>query len=279
VWLKLTVEPFPRLSLVRRVLADGAGYLGPFNTARTAEQAMAALHEALPLRQCTARVSPRHPTSACALFEMGRCNAPCEGRESIEAYAVHVDTARTAFTADPRPVVAALSRRIGLLADAERYEDAAQARDRLAAFLRTAARMQRLSALAGCAEMVAARPATDGGWELAVIRYGRLAGAAVVRRGVDPRPTVRSAQETAEVVLPGVGCTPAATAEETECILRWLDQPGTRLVELDGVWSCPTHGAGGLAEFVRQAADARTEATPFDDRRGLTPAHRPAAFG
>ena len=59
-WVKLTDEPFPRLSVVRQVRDDGAAYLGPFGTAAAAELAMAALHEAFPLRQCTRRL-PRRP--------------------------------------------------------------------------------------------------------------------------------------------------------------------------------------------------------------------------
>ncbi len=57
-WLKLTREPYPRLSVVRRVVDDGATYLGPFGSARTAQAAMAALHEAVPLRQCSDRITP-----------------------------------------------------------------------------------------------------------------------------------------------------------------------------------------------------------------------------
>ena len=34
VWLKLTREPFPRLSIVRQCLADGADYFGPFSRRR-----------------------------------------------------------------------------------------------------------------------------------------------------------------------------------------------------------------------------------------------------
>ncbi|HEY6737972.1 MAG TPA: DEDD exonuclease domain-containing protein, partial [Actinopolymorphaceae bacterium] len=67
-WLKVTVEPFPRLSLVREVKADSACYLGPFGSRRVAEQAVAALHEAFPIRQCTERFGrvPR-ARSACVL--------------------------------------------------------------------------------------------------------------------------------------------------------------------------------------------------------------------
>jgi DNA polymerase-3 subunit epsilon len=34
-----------------------------------------------------------------------------------------------------------------------------------------------------------------------------------------------------------------ATAEEMECALRWMAQPGTRLVEVEGEWVYPVHGA------------------------------------
>ena len=44
---------------------------------------MAAVHDALPLRQCTDKITGDDPDgSACALAEMGRCGAPCEGRIS-----------------------------------------------------------------------------------------------------------------------------------------------------------------------------------------------------
>jgi DNA polymerase-3 subunit epsilon len=55
VWLKLTREPWPRLSLVRSVLDDAADYVGPFGSRRTAERAMAAAHDAFAVRQCTGR--------------------------------------------------------------------------------------------------------------------------------------------------------------------------------------------------------------------------------
>jgi DNA polymerase-3 subunit epsilon len=134
-----------------------------------------------------------------------------------------------------------------LLSDAERYEDAATHRDRLAAFVRTAARMQRLEGLSGCQEMVAARPGPSGSWELALVRHGRLAGTSVVPVGVEPRPWVEALLATGEAVEAGVGPLPASTAEETECILRWLDSPGVRLVRLQGAWASPARGAGGLA--------------------------------
>ncbi|HVB27328.1 MAG TPA: DEDD exonuclease domain-containing protein [Mycobacteriales bacterium] len=285
VYLKLTVEPFPRLSLVRRILDDGAHYLGPFGSARTAEQAMAALYEAFPLRQCARRLSPRRPSPACALGELGRCSAPCRlavGQPELavgqQEYGRVADAVAAAMTRDPRPVLDAMTGRIRGLAAQQRYEDAAVYRDRAAAFVRTAARMQRLAALAGVPELVAARP-LDGGWELAVVRYGRLAAAGRCPPGRAPHPAVEAVLATAETVLPGPGPAPCASAEEMECILRWLDAPGVRLARLTGSWSSPAHGAAGLAALWAAGDADRAAARPFADRRALRPGHRPARTG
>ncbi|WP_157244443.1 DEDD exonuclease domain-containing protein [Nonomuraea typhae] len=253
VWLKLTQEPFPRLSIVREVRDDGAAYLGPFGTTRAADDARTALHEAVPLRQCTQRLSPATRVPACVLHEMGRCGAPCTGSETPADYALHTEAARRAMQHDATAVFTAVSTRMERLAVEQRYEEASIDRDRLAAFIRTAARMQRLTALTRLPQMVAASPAFDGGWDIHVIRYGRLAAAGVMARGTHPVPYVESLVSTAETVIPGPGPTHAATAEETECILRWLESPGIRLVEVDGEWSLPVNGAARHKARIDQA--------------------------
>ncbi|MFL6054626.1 MAG: DEDD exonuclease domain-containing protein [Actinoallomurus sp.] len=257
VWLKLTAEPFPRLSIVREVRDDAATYLGPFGNVRTAEDARTAVHDAVPLRQCTQRLTLRRiqtgRATTCALAELGRCEAPCEGRQGPDDYSRHASLARTILEGDVRPVVAAARARIDRLAAELRYEEAAVQRDRLAAFVRGAARCQRLSALAGLAQLVAARPGFDGGWELHVVRHGRLAAAGTVPPNAHPVPYVEALVATAETVRPGIGATPRASAEEMECVLRWLDAPGVRLVEIDGTWACPPHGAESVRHWIDNA--------------------------
>jgi DNA polymerase-3 subunit epsilon len=278
--VKLTVEAFPRLSLVRRVLDDGGCYLGPFGSRRTAELAVAAVHEAIPLRQCSGRVSPTRAGPACVLAQMGRCGAPCQSAdglgEDVEAYASHAEAFRRAVGSDPRAVVEALTARLRALADDERYEDAASCRDRLTAFVRAAARLQRICALTAVSQLVAARPTADLGWELAVVRRGRLVAAGTVPRGAHPGRYVEALVASAETVLPEPGPLPAATAEEVECVLRWLERDGTRLVRLDGVLASPARGAGGHRGWLEAAQEARGAVRPFDDGRGLRPVARPA---
>jgi DNA polymerase III subunit epsilon len=275
-WVKLTAEPFPRLALVRRVVADGATYLGPFGSAKSAQAAMAAVHEAVPLRQCTQRITPSRPSAACVLAGMGRCAAPWEGGVSRADYAPTADAARELLTGNARPLLEAARRRMATLSAQQRYEEAAAHRDRATAFVRTSARMQRLAALAACSQLVAAKPGFSGGWDLAVVRYGRLAAASTVPVGASPLPYVDALVASAEHVNAGVGLLATASAEEMDQILAWLGGPGARLVRVEGTWASPAGGAGGLHEWLVAAEAGRDAAHPFDDRRGLRPIHRPA---
>nr|WP_275414303.1 DEDD exonuclease domain-containing protein [Asanoa ishikariensis] len=254
VWLKLTDEPYPRLSVVRALAEGDTAYLGPFTSKRAADLAAAAVHDAIPLRQCTLRLSAKTTTPACALAELGKCAAPCEHKISTEAYEEAAAAPfRSATTGDPRAVVEALLSRISALSEAQRYEDAAVIRGRLAAVLRAAVRMQRLLGLTAITELVAARRAGDGGWELAIVRQGRLAAAGNSPPRVHPRATIEMLRATAETVLPGHGPVPSATAEETERILSWLEKPDTRLVEASTGWASPVRGAARYRELLRKA--------------------------
>ena len=252
-WLKLTDEVFPRLSIVRSVGPDDLAFAGPFGTRGTAEEAMAALHDAVPLRQCLTRLSPRRPTSACVLADMGRCSAPCTGEVPVEDYAVTVAAAAQVLVGDSRSAVAALRERMAELSAQERFEEAGALRDRLADLVRAASRSQRAAPLTAAPELVAARRTARGGWDLVCVRHGRLAGSSHSPVGADPMPYVAALRASAEVVAPPTGPGTSALPEETELVLRWLEAEGTRLVDIDGEWTCPV---GGAAAAHRELAPA-----------------------
>jgi DNA polymerase-3 subunit epsilon len=160
------------------------------------------------------------------------------------------------------------------LAEDQRFEDAGSWRDRLVSFLRGAARTQRLRALTGCAELVAARRESTG-WAVHVVRHGRLAAAGVIPSGAHAGTWVDQLRASAETVLAGPGPTPAATAEETEKILRWLESDGVRLVHVEGEWTCPVGGATKHLRVHDAVEASRASVAPFEDPRGLRPEHRP----
>jgi DNA polymerase-3 subunit epsilon len=273
-WVKLTREPWPRLSLVRHVLDDGADYVGPFTSKRTAERAVAALHEAFPIRQCSGRMAKHPSLSPCALAEMGRCLSPCDGSVGPEQYAAVVEQLRVSLLSRPDTVVASVSRRMEALARASRFEDAGSWRDRLSAFLRGAARTQRLRALTRCPELVAARR-EDTGWAVHVVRHGRLAAAGVIPPGAHAGEWVRGLRASADTVVAGPGPTPATTAEETEKLLRWLESDGIRLVHVEGEWSCPIGGAKKHLQVHDAVEESRASLVPFDERRSTGTVHQP----
>ena len=242
-FVKLTREPWPRLSLVKKVLDDDADYLGPFASRKVAEKCLAAIHDTFPVRQCSDRFGARPSRSPCVLAEMGRCLSPCDGSVDAHTYAAVVRQLRETLLRRPDDVVDVINARMASLAADERFEEAGVHRDRLAAFVRAAARTQRLTSLNRCPEVVAARREDNGRWAVHVIRYGRLAAAGVIPPGADAHLFVTELRATAETVSPSPGPLPAATAEESERILRWLESPSIRLIEIDGEWTCPVNGA------------------------------------
>ena len=191
IWLKLTAGGRTRgCRWCARCATTAAPTSGRSGPRKSAERAMAAVHDALPLRQCTDKITEPTQGSACALAEMGRCGAPCEGRISREEYGAIAALVRDAVAGDPRPLTEPLLRKVARLSDAGRYEQAATVRDRAGTFARACARVQRLAALTSVEQLVAARPDGTGGWELAVVRRGRLVAAGVAVRGAAVRPYV-----------------------------------------------------------------------------------------
>ena len=263
LWVKLTVEPFPRLSIVRTVVDDGARYAGPFGSRSAAEAAVAAVHEVLPLRQCLERLSPSRPRSACVLAEMGRCGAPCTGAQSVAEYAVVADRAVELLAGETRELLAALRRRMTDLASGQRFEDAQVVRERFVALVRGTSRSQRLDPLSRIGELVAARRSVVGGWEVVCVRHGRLAGTTSSPRGADPMPYIAALRASAEVVARPVAPSTAATTEESEKILRWLESPGVRIVDVDGAWTCPVGGAAPVRAELEPLETARREVSGF----------------
>lgn len=259
LWVVLTAETFPRLSIVATPPADRPAALGPFFSREAATTGVEALQEVVRIRRCSQRLS-RFPTgSPCALAELGRCGAPCAGLEDAVSYAVHARRIAELVHGSSDEVLTGLRTELERLSEEGRFDRAAVLRDRLSVLAEAVDRRQRLGAFAAIEQLVAARPDVTGGWELVVIRYGRLAAAGRARRGFDPMPIVDLLTASAETVLPRPGPLPGATAEETTTLLRWVEQPGTRLVHTTSPWHSPARGAGRWRPFMAAVGLARSQ--------------------
>lgn len=254
IWVKITKERYPRLSIVTRRIADGCLYWGPFSRRAEAEQACLALYEAFPIRQCGASLS-RQSGQGCVLADLQRCLAPCRGRDRDEQYSMVVSQLRTAIRLDIRPTVERLGARIGALAGQQRFEEAAALLARLDAYTAATLRWNRVTSVSDCAQLVAAAPA-EGGWEIHLIRHGRLAGAAFADAGRHPLAVAEELIGRGETVLPEASGAPSASIEEVERICAWLESPGVRLIGIDGEWSWPIHAGMSRTELACLARPA-----------------------
>ena len=241
-WLRLVEGEAPRLSAVRQVVPD-AVHIGPFaSRTQTLTAAMALLNAFRPVVPGT--------------------------RTGLALDPEDVPGAREAMLGDPSAVVAAHARSIAAMTSVENFEAAAVLRDRLTTFLRGASRAQRLRPLAALAELVAARPDGQGGWEVVVVRHGRLAGTALAPRGTDPGGVVASLRASAEHVEPLVPPAPACFPEEADLVLDWLAAPGVRVVAVseESPWSSPLVGASAPNDLARAVDALRASAAGHHGR-------------
>ncbi|NLC98230.1 MAG: DEDD exonuclease domain-containing protein, partial [Actinomycetales bacterium] len=234
-WLKVTNEPWPRLSIVTSILDDEASYFGPFGSRRAADAARDTLHDSSKIRQCVQRLAVTPNGETCILAQIDKCLSPCDGSVSSADYGAEVSSLLALLSTDAGRLIDAQHHHMSDLAAMERFEEAAMVRDRTHTLLRAISRTQRLRALTAETEIIASER-TDSGWNVHVIRYGRLAAAGFLSNGTDPDEWLSQLMSLAETVDSGFGPSPAALVEETEILARWLEGDGVRLIRGSWVW-------------------------------------------
>lgn len=245
-YLKLTLdEPFPRLSVVRSAKGgDGCLYVGPLGSSRVARLVADAIESAVPIRRCTARVTKVPRPGPCAPAQLGVSTCPCSGTVAAAAYAQIVDVVVTGLTTDPTVLLDPLRARMASLACDERYEEAADIRDRAAALSRALGRQRQLDALrrSGRVEIEvhepepADRAGAAGQPRRLVLTGGRLTSAL---RGPPSR--------TAQLSLPDDEDPdpdrplPRHLVDELACVASWLEAEArrVRLVHCETPWTVP----------------------------------------
>lgn len=253
-WVKLTVEPFPRLSIVHRLPNRAAGpVLGPFPTRRGAAAAVDALQLAFPLRTCSQRLPLRPHGSPCLAADLGHCVSPCDGTAGREEYASLIAEVHDSWAGGFERLAQRMLASAAVHARRGDYERARQWRDALGLLADAVVATHRHAMLGRCAELVAARPTPANGWEIHVIRHGRLAAAGVAPQGHDPRAAVEQLRALGEAVPDAPAAGAAASITEVSHIQRWLAEPGVRLVAAEPELSMPLTAAHRVARQVTAA--------------------------
>ncbi len=235
-----TGEAYPRLAVVRS--HRGRGHvLGPLPSARVARLAVEAIEAVAPLRRCSTRLRlgaapPR--ASPCVPAQLGVAHCPCAGGVPPERYAAAVDLVVRGLTTDPAALLRPLADRVSALALAERYEEAADMRDRAGALALGLRRRRRFDALRAAGRVELALPGGVGvTLERGILRAawgdGELPGAGgPVGRGLVPEPPTPP---------PAGSALPAEAADEITAVAAYLDRYASRIrvVSVEGEWATP----------------------------------------
>lgn len=128
-------DPFPNISIVRKVKRDGAKYFGPYTSSNAMRETLRVLHKAFPLRKCKGALKLK--ARPCINYQMKRCAGPCAGLISEEAYKQILSQALLFLEGRGRSLVEKLRKEMLELAEAMEFEKAALIRDRIKAINRT----------------------------------------------------------------------------------------------------------------------------------------------
>lgn len=235
VYLKLTDERFPRLSVVKAIRDDDALYLGPLPSHQAAKRVAEAIETAVPLRRCTATPGRQLRPGSCAAAQLGVATCPCAGQAGEDEYGRIADTVRRGLLHEPMLLLGPLEQKMHALAAAERFEEAAEMRDRAAALTAALRRQRRFDVLRRAGRVVVEFGEHSG----AELHHGRLVRAwTITRRGITSLPLPLDLDPAAPDALvarlgddrsaPGRPV-PKAVADEVACVAAWLDKEAGRI--------------------------------------------------
>ena len=124
-------EPYPKATIVRRIVGDGARYFGPYTEVKSLRQLLRQTQSIFPMRTCAdidAHIAARRE---CLEFHIGGCTGPCIGEQSREEYRAMVDQFCEFLAGRRDEVVARLKTLQGAAAERREYERAARLRDQV----------------------------------------------------------------------------------------------------------------------------------------------------
>ncbi len=143
--LRLDVrDPYPRLSIARRIKKDGAVYFGPFASANAVRRTLKVIDRVFQLRKCKGKGFSKQGR-ACLNFQMDRCLAPCTRAISPEDYQAVVHQVRLFLQGRNRELIACLRAKMRQAAEDLDFEYAARLRDQITAIEKTVERQHIVS--------------------------------------------------------------------------------------------------------------------------------------
>jgi excinuclease ABC subunit C len=169
-------DPFPKLTVTRRVSNDGSRYYGPYTSVWAVNQTLDVLRKMFPYLTCD-RVITGEDRRACLYYDIKLCAGPCIGAIDQVSYRQMIKDLGRFLEGKTDPVIDRLE---GAMADASEaldFERAAGIRDQLAAIERVVEGQKVVSKDKIDSDVIAfARDDTSACVQVFFIRAGKLIG-------------------------------------------------------------------------------------------------------
>ena len=169
-------DPFPKVTVTRKVEKDGARYYGPYPNAWAVHETLDVLRRIFPYLTCNRTITGQDPR-ACLYYDIGLCAGPCIGAISQEAYRQLIEDLGKVLEGRIEPVVQRLEKEMKAAADRWEFERAARLRDQIRALKQLATRQRVVSEEYLDSDVLAlARTNDEAVVQVFFIRGGKLLG-------------------------------------------------------------------------------------------------------
>ena len=143
--LRLNIkEPYPRLSIIRKIKKDGSLYFGPFSSAHSVRSTLKVIDRVFQLRKCREKVLLKR-TRPCLNYQMGRCLGPCTHHVPVSEYRQIVKQVRLFLEGRNRELTEQLRKKMVEAGEHLEFERAAALRDQIRAIEKTVERQHVVS--------------------------------------------------------------------------------------------------------------------------------------
>lgn len=169
-------DPFPKVTVTRRLADDGSRYFGPYTSVWAVHQTLDVLRKIFPYLTCD-RVITGEDSRACLYFDIKLCSAPCIGAMQQENYRRMIDDLCRFLQGQSESIIARLERDMAHASETLDYERAAVIRDQLSAIARVVEGQKVVSQDKVDSDVIAfARDDRTACVQVFLIRAGKLIG-------------------------------------------------------------------------------------------------------
>jgi excinuclease ABC subunit C len=171
-------DPFPKVSVTRRVQRDGARYYGPYTSAGGVRQMLENLRRVFPYLTCNREITG-HDQRACLYYDIKLCVAPCIGVSDREEYRAVIQGLADFLEGKSDEAIAALEERMRKAAGQLQFERAALYRDQIQLARRLVAGQQAVSRPGVDQDAIAFARDEEGdetAFQVFFVRRGKLIG-------------------------------------------------------------------------------------------------------